>query len=259
MKIRILIVEDDEIQFLSFKKILEEYFPDCILIGNAENVDDAVLMCYDLLPDLVFLDIELNQNGSNENGLNLISKVSQHPNCPYIAIFTNFTEKYSLDILSKMQSYLHRDIKHIQKPYIRAKIAEIMEYVRADIAKNQSLFFRFRMDGMEFFVKICDIVKVSRWEDHYCKILYFKDGKILEDSFVGEFPRVAERLRIYANFNLARKGTIVNIYHLINLKVVLGTLHLEIPFINNSSILVNVSDGYLMDWRKKYGITRFNG
>ena len=66
-KIRAIIIEDEPQARQMLTTLLQDYCEDVHIIGHASNVKDGVDCIKKLLPDLVFLDIEM----PNEKGLEL--------------------------------------------------------------------------------------------------------------------------------------------------------------------------------------------
>ncbi|MFN4000381.1 LytR/AlgR family response regulator transcription factor [Algoriphagus sp.] len=54
-----LIVDDEPIARLSLRGILEEFFPNVLVIGEAKNLPDGIKLIHKYQPDVVFMDIEM--------------------------------------------------------------------------------------------------------------------------------------------------------------------------------------------------------
>ena len=72
MKIKSIIVDDEKHGRENLAGILQQYFPEVDLVGEAESVDSAVLLIQKTIPDLVFLDIEMPKS----NGFQLLECLS---------------------------------------------------------------------------------------------------------------------------------------------------------------------------------------
>ncbi len=59
MKIRTILVDDENSSLIILKTLLEKHTPDVEIIGTAKNVEEAVNLINETKPDLVFLDINL--------------------------------------------------------------------------------------------------------------------------------------------------------------------------------------------------------
>ena len=58
MKIRVLIVDDEELAREGIRMLLED-FPDAEIAGECSNGFEAVSMIQERKPDLVFLDVQM--------------------------------------------------------------------------------------------------------------------------------------------------------------------------------------------------------
>jgi len=58
-KIRSVIVEDETASRKALKDYLKKYCPQVEVIGEAQNIKEAVPLLHDVKPQLVFLDVEM--------------------------------------------------------------------------------------------------------------------------------------------------------------------------------------------------------
>lgn len=105
MKLRVILVEDDVLQSDALRKILHMLPHDVEVIGVVDSVDTATDLIYDTRPDIVFLDIQLNNALRNENGLNLLKRIYKHLHVPYMAVFTAYFKEYSEQVAYKRSEY----------------------------------------------------------------------------------------------------------------------------------------------------------
>lgn len=56
MKLRALVIDDEDLARKNLTMLLEEYCEDVDVIGEAGNIKDAKLRIEELKPDVVFLD-----------------------------------------------------------------------------------------------------------------------------------------------------------------------------------------------------------
>ena len=71
MKLRTILVEDEETSRDILKKYLEKYCPKVEVLGEASNVDEALILIRNHELDLVFLDVEMPYG----NAFDLLDKV----------------------------------------------------------------------------------------------------------------------------------------------------------------------------------------
>jgi DNA-binding NarL/FixJ family response regulator len=90
MKFRILIVDDNDFFRQTLKKTLQVSFP-AIAVDEAVDGNEALQKVDTLLPDLIFMDIQLHR----ENGLKLTRKIkTTHPNIVVLILTTYDVPEY---------------------------------------------------------------------------------------------------------------------------------------------------------------------
>jgi two-component system LytT family response regulator len=91
-KIRAIIIEDEPQAREMLTTLLEDYCQEIHIVGSASNVQDGVVAIKKLVPDLVFLDIEM----PNEKGLELFKYFDE---IDFEVIFTTAYDQYAIDAL----------------------------------------------------------------------------------------------------------------------------------------------------------------
>ncbi len=104
MTIKCFIVEDEENSQNILKTFLTDYCQDVEVVGMAKSIETATEKIKELSPDLVFLDIELEDG----NGFELLTQFSPFD---FILVFTTGYEQYSVEAVK------HMAIDYILKPY----------------------------------------------------------------------------------------------------------------------------------------------
>jgi DNA-binding NarL/FixJ family response regulator len=84
---KILIVEDNLMYREVLKKFITSYFPDMDIVA-AENAKEVFNQINDGLPDLIFMDIKLQ----NDNGLELTRRIKARYPDIVVAIITQYNE-----------------------------------------------------------------------------------------------------------------------------------------------------------------------
>lgn len=87
--INALIVDNEEHFVMSFSKLLDIHFPEINIIGNAYCISDAVKIIHSLKPDLVFLDIEMD----DETGFDLFRYFT---NIEFDIVFITSHDEYAI-------------------------------------------------------------------------------------------------------------------------------------------------------------------
>lgn len=98
MKIKAIIVEDEEVSRKILKKYLAKYCPNVELLGEASNITDGLELIEKHELDLVFLDVEMPFG----NGFDLLEKVE---NRTFETIFVTAYDHYAIEALNNHASY----------------------------------------------------------------------------------------------------------------------------------------------------------
>jgi len=116
--IKTLIVDDEPI---ARKVLLEELerFPDVVVVGQAENGEDALAHIQELGPDLVFLDLEMPLMGGFEMIRNLDGSV-----LPVIVIVTAYNQH-------AIEAFEAGAVDYLLKPVQPARLEKAVERARA--------------------------------------------------------------------------------------------------------------------------------
>ena len=97
---RALIIDDSASDRLSLKQMLKEH-PEIQIIGEAQTLTEAAELCETLKPDLIFLDIQLQ----NSSGFDLLTKISTLPAIIFVTAYPQFAvrafEIHAVDYLVK--------------------------------------------------------------------------------------------------------------------------------------------------------------
>ncbi|MCU0239094.1 MAG: LytTR family DNA-binding domain-containing protein [Pyrinomonadaceae bacterium] len=100
MKLTAIIVDDERLARLELRSLLSE-FDEVFIIGEAENLTEAVKLIQTDKPDVIFLDIQLH----SENGFDLLEKVEKNFKLIFVTAFDAFAirafETNALDYLLK--------------------------------------------------------------------------------------------------------------------------------------------------------------
>ncbi|MBL4649167.1 MAG: response regulator transcription factor [Aureispira sp.] len=114
-KIRSIIIEDEPKPKAMLKALLSKYCPEIELVGTASNVQEGVSIIKKLLPELIFLDIEM----PGEKGINLFQYFED---IDFEVIFTTAYDKYAINALKL--SALDYLLKPINLKELRLAIAQ---------------------------------------------------------------------------------------------------------------------------------------
>ncbi len=157
-----LVIENNEDCGLYLEKILRCY-PALLCRGTAASVQEAVSLIDNVKPDLIFLDVELDDG----TGFDLLNKL---PHQNFEVIFTTAHQNYALQAI-KMSAldYLLKPVdreelenailKAVSKPHNGQNLTKLLQNINAE--HNQDRFIGLNETDGTRFVKLGDII--------YCK------------------------------------------------------------------------------------------
>ena len=131
MKLKSIIVEDEETSREILKNYLKKYCPNVTVLGEAENVEEALVLIRNNDLDLVFLDVEMPYG----NAFDLLDKVGD---INFETVFVTAYNHYAIDALNAHASY------YLMKPISIDELIKAVDYVteiktKEDALQNQVL------------------------------------------------------------------------------------------------------------------------
>jgi len=126
MELKAIIVEDEKTSRDILKNYLVKYCPKVTLMGEAENIEEALVLIRNNELDLVFLDVEMPYG----NAFDLLDKVGDRQ---FETVFVTAYNHYALDALNAHASY------YLLKPISIDKLIEAVDYVLEIKEKENSL------------------------------------------------------------------------------------------------------------------------
>ena len=126
MKLTAIIVEDEETSREILKNYLKKYCPNVNVIGEASNVDEALVLIRNNDLDLVFLDVEMPYG----NAFDLLDKVGD---INFETVFVTAYNHYAIDALNAHASY------YLMKPISIDELIKAVDYVSEIKTKEDAL------------------------------------------------------------------------------------------------------------------------
>lgn len=126
MNLRTLLVEDEETSREILKNYLAKYCPKVEVVGEAANVDEALVLIRNNELDLVFLDVEMPYG----NAFDLLDKVGDRT---FETVFVTAYNHYAIDALNAHASY------YLLKPVDIDKLIDAVDYVHEIKIKENAL------------------------------------------------------------------------------------------------------------------------
>jgi len=126
MKLNSIIVEDEETSREILKNYLKKYCPNVNVIGEAANVDEALILIRNNDLDLVFLDVEMPYG----NAFDLLDKVGD---INFETVFVTAYNHYAIEALNAHASY------YLMKPISIDELIKAVDYVTEIKTKEDAL------------------------------------------------------------------------------------------------------------------------
>ena len=126
MKLNAIIVEDEKTSRDILKNYLSKYCPNVNVLGEAENIDEALILIRNNELDLVFLDVEMPFG----NAFDLLEKVGD---IDFETIFVTAYNHYAIDALNAHASY------YLMKPISIEELIKAVDYVTEIKTKENAL------------------------------------------------------------------------------------------------------------------------
>ena len=126
MKLRTIIVEDEGTSREILKNYLGKYCPNVEILGEASNVEEALVLIRNQVLDLVFLDVEMPYG----NAFDLLDKVGD---IDFETVFVTAYNHYAIEALNAHASY------YLMKPLSIDELIKAVDYVAEVKIKENAL------------------------------------------------------------------------------------------------------------------------
>jgi two-component system LytT family response regulator len=126
MKLNSIIVEDEATSREILRNYLKKYCPNVHILGEASNVDEALVLIRSHELDLVFLDVEMPYG----NAFDLLDKVGD---INFETVFVTAYNHYAMDALNAHASY------YLMKPISIDELIKAVDYVTEIKTKEDAL------------------------------------------------------------------------------------------------------------------------
>ncbi len=211
MKLNAIIVEDEKTSRDILKNYLNKYCPTVNVLGEAENIDEALLLIRNNDLDLVFLDVEMPYG----NAFDLLEKVGD---ISFETIFVTAYNHYALEALNAHASY------YLMKPLSIDELIKAVDYVteirtREDALQDQILVPNTnsvlgkitipQQDGFEV-LNTADIM-YCKADDNYTEIYLNNNKKKLVSKTLKHFEEALND----GNFSRIHKSYLVNVNEIV--------------------------------------------
>ncbi len=165
-----LIIDDERLAREEVKRALSNY-PEFVVLGEAANADDAIVLIEKERPDLIFLDIHMPE----KSGFDLLEELTIIPE----VVFTTAYDQYAV------KAFEVNAIDYLVKPLREERFGVSIEKIKASFAKREAKRDALPMhhkifikDGEKcFFIPLTDI-RLIQSMDNYAR-LFFGDEKAM--------------------------------------------------------------------------------
>ncbi|MTH16255.1 LytTR family DNA-binding domain-containing protein [Flavobacterium sp. LC2016-01] len=213
-KIKVIIIDDERLSREEIKQALKSY-EDFILIGEAENADDAKVLIEEKEPDLIFLDISMPE----KSGFDLLESLENVPEVLFITAHNQFA----------VQAFEVNALDYLMKPIREERFFKAIEKIRNTIKSKSTLNVSgdrkiFIKDGEKrFFIQLDEIYLIESLENY--TRLFFQDKKAMQRRSLRQWEEMLDE-NVFFRIN---RTEIVNIKYIQDLnKTIDGGLEIKL-------------------------------
>ena len=214
IKLKTIIVEDEETSREILKNYITKYCPQVTLVGEAATIDDALILIRNNDLDLVFLDVEMPYG----NAFDLLEKVG---NINFETIFVTAYNQYAIEALNNHASY------YLLKPISIDELIKAVDYVvevktkenelqdTVLIPKTSTENGKITIPTLEGFevLEVQDIL-YCKADDNYTHIFLQNNQKKLVSKTLKYFEEALKQ----SSFARIHKSYLVNVNYVVNYK-----------------------------------------
>ncbi len=166
-----IIIDDERLAREEVKRALSNY-PEFVVLGEAANVDEAIVLIEKERPDLIFLDIHMPE----KSGFDLLEELAVVPE----VVFTTAYDQYAV------KAFEVNALDYLVKPLRDERFSKTIEKVKAELAKKEEIKVDVLPMHRKIFIKDgekCHFIPLS--EIHFIESLenyarlYFGDQKAM--------------------------------------------------------------------------------
>ena len=205
MTITAVIVEDSRLARNELKELIKEY-PNINLVGEAENVDDGVILIEKIKPDLLFLDINMPE----KDGFQLLEELDEVP----IVIFTTAFDEYAI------KSFEYNALDYLMKPINSSRFDIAIEKIKSRIDSN--------INNQKCDKKLNSNSQIFIKDGEQCWLVKIADIYLFE--IVGNYTRVYfnhNKPLLYKSLNQIEEKLPSTSFFRVNRQQIINTSHIE--------------------------------
>lgn len=210
MNLRTIVVEDEKTSRDILKNYLSKYCPQVQVLGEASNVEEALVLIGNHELDLVFLDVEMPYG----NAFDLLDKVGDRT---FETVFVTAYDHYAIDALNAHASF------YLLKPIDIDKLIEAVDYVREIKEKEQRLQNTVLAPKQQFTngkitiplqngFEVMEVGEIlyCQADDNYTRIFLAEKKKLVSKTL-----KYFEDILSVSGFARIHKSYLVNVNHIV--------------------------------------------
>jgi two-component system LytT family response regulator len=205
-----IIIDDEPDAVKNLEKIILDYCPNVNLIATAHNVGDALTEIENKHPDLVMLDIEL-QDGT---GFDILEK-SRYRN--FEVIFVTAFNQYAI------RAFKHSATDYILKPVDITELKNAVARVSRNRSEKSVGNFSILLDNLKSesprklaiptlqgyeYILVDNIVRIEA-ERSYCNIYILDKRKIMVSRCMNDYQKILDERKFFR----AHNSHLINLQH----------------------------------------------
>jgi two-component system, LytTR family, response regulator len=192
-----LIIDDERLARNELKKLLTD-FSEIEIIGEAANADEGIEKIDSLVPDLIFLDIQM----PGKTGFDMLQELDRAPHVIFTTAYDEFAlkafEVNALDYLMKPvePKRLKDALQKLQQAEEKEAAASLASSFRGMLSENDQVFVK---DGERcWFVKLGE-VRLFESVGNYAKVFFGNNKPLILKSLNALEERLDEKVFFRAN------------------------------------------------------------
>jgi two-component system, LytTR family, response regulator len=192
-----LIIDDERLARNELKKLLTD-FSEIEIIGEAANADEGIEKIDSLVPDLIFLDIQM----PGKTGFDMLQELDRAPHVIFTTAYDEFAlkafEVNALDYLMKPvePKRLKDALQKLQLAEEKEAAASLASSFRGMLSENDQVFVK---DGERcWFVKLGE-VRLFESVGNYAKVFFGNNKPLILKSLNALEERLDEKVFFRAN------------------------------------------------------------
>ena len=210
-----IIIDDNQKATNFLKELIQHYCPNLKLLGSASNIQEGKTLIEQVMPELVFLDIEM----PNGTGFDLLRQL---PNLAFKVIFTTAHEKYALkaikfsalDYLLKpidlddLQQAVQKAQEGAKGTFLQTQVKTLLQNLQTTPQEPARIILKDKY-GMQV-TKLQDIIRLEA-DNNYTKFVIKNQNILLLSKPLGDYEKILPQHQFFR----CHKSHIVNLDYLL--------------------------------------------